>query len=751
LIGIVAALAATTTLLAQDKPELCGKARAMIAAHPDGGGSGYDPADPGERILRESLTDTDVLHNNVDFEIFTGSDSITGSNTVTVRSLVDGLTEFTVRLRSNFTITSATVNGTPVSVTSVGTYGRRATLDRAYNTGEEFEIRFDYTGPVVSRGFGSIEFTQQDGWGPDIVYSLSEPYYAATWWPAKDGDWGEPGDNSDKATLELSVTAPSSMRTVSNGLLVSEVDVGGGRKKTTWASDYPISTYLVAFCSTDYNTWTVDYDYGSGTMPVEFNIYPMHDSSGNRAAWEKCVTMLEVYETIYGLYPFIDEKYGIYECEFGGGMEHQTNTAQGTFSEWITAHELGHQWWGDMITCRTWHDIWLNEGFASYTEALWAERKPGSTGEQALHDWMENRRPGSVSDTVYVYDTSDIGRIFSGTYSYDKASWVLHMLRHAVGDTTFFDILAEYRATYEGGAATTDDFAAVVSDVVGQDMTWYFDQWVYLGGAPAYQYGWQSVNVNGQDYLKLHVEQVQSGSYPVFTMPLDVRVDDAGGSTTYTVWNDEDLEHFVIPIPSPATGVALDDDVWVLWTSNSQVGYVAGPPVVVDASPLPGDDYAAGTGPTAVTITFSDDVSASGSDFAVVGDAAGAVSFTYGYDAGTHTATLDFGSALAGDAYTVTVADTVTAGGKALDGEIADPSDAGSLPSGEGLAGGDAVYTFTVQADCPPDWNGDTVVNSQDFIAFLNGFTAGNADYDGDTTTNSQDFIAFLNDFVAGC
>jgi len=734
----------------------CGKARAALRTL---AGPPLVDEEPEwvRQLRREAFDDTDVLHYDLDIEIDPTNQTVTGTNVMTIRSLVSGLTEFTFRLRSNYTITSALINGsTPVSITNVSTTTRAATLDRPYDPNEVFTLTIAYTGVAISRGFGSIEFTTQGG--QPLVYTLSEPYYAYTWWPCKDGDVGEPGDNADKATIDIAVTAPDTMRTVSNGVLVGVDALPGNRRRYRWSTTYPIATYLVCFASTNYNTWTLTYDYGSGTMPVEFNIFPAHDTSAHRVAWQQCVTMLETYEPLFGLYPFVSEKYGIYEFGFAGGMEHQTNTGQGGFWEYVTAHELAHQWWGDAVTCRTWHDIWLNEGFATYSEALWFEHKPGSSGLPALFSAMAARRPSEVSDSVYVYDPANLGRIFSWNFTYLKGAWVLHQLRHVVGDATFFDILATYRATFEGSAATTNDFAAVASSVAGQDLSWLFDEWVYGMGAPTYEYGWQSETINGQAYLRLYLQQVQTGWYGVFTMPVDVRVDTAGGSETVTVWNDEWAEHFVVPISDVATNIVLDEFDWILNEGKTSVGYVAGPPVVVQTSPPPGAQFDETQAPAQVSITFSEDVSVSPTDFSLVGNTSGSITFTLSYTSADYTATLDFGGPLAPDQYTLTVADSVVsaAAGIALDGEVADAADPASLPSGEGLPGGVAVITFVVVPACPGDLDGDNDVDLDDLTAMLwnfgmTGASPSDGDLDGDSDVDLNDLTLLLQYFAATC
>lgn len=555
----------------------CGKAEAMRARFI------AEQMQPAQGGVAEAMGETDVLHNDLSIEISnlnTGADTctITGQNRMTIQSKSPSLTAFTFRLRNQYTITSALVNDTtPVTVTTISTTTRSVTLDRAYGMDEVFFLTIAYTGTTFSSGFGAIEVRLHSGTA--VVSTLSEPYYAYAWWPAKDGDVGVPGDNSDKATLDLTVTTPNNFTVAANGVLQNVQTLSGNRKQYFWSSQYPIVTYLVSFAATNYNTWTKNYVYPGGTMPVQFFIYPENDNPTNRLGWEKATNMMAAFRPLFGEYPFINEKYGLYNFPFGGGMEHQTITGQSGFGESLTSHELTHQWWGDAITCKTWSDIWLNEGFATYGECLWEEYKTGVQNVSAYLAAIVTRMPSSVGDSVYVppAQTWDVGRIFSSTYSYRKGAWVLHQLRHVVGETTFFQVLHNYRGAYEGSAATTDDFAAVASATYGQDLTWFFDQWVYQIGAPQYRFGWDSINVDGQEYLHVKIDQTQTASYPnVFTMPVDLVATIGGSPQTLTVWNNARSQRFVLPVSAAPSSVQFDPQQWILRTGVTNAMLVIG-------------------------------------------------------------------------------------------------------------------------------------------------------------------------------
>lgn len=747
-----------------DPPVLgCGKAEAMARA--------LDAAPEPEVELivapREAFWDTDIVHYDLDIEIsdivisFIRHCTLTGTNTMTIRSLSPGLTTFTFRLRYQYEITNAVLNGTtPVEVTQLSNTTRQVTLDRAYDVDEEFTLTISYTGQTRAEGFGSIKVATHSGNTQPVIFTLSEPYYAYTWWPVKDGDVGQPGDNADKAFIDFHITAPNNMKAASNGVLISTQNLGGGRNRYHWRTNYPIAPYLVSMGVANYNTWSRTYSHPGGAMPVEFYIYPGNDTTSNRTAWERVLPMFPVFRTVFGEYPFINEKYGHYNFNFSGGMEHQTMTGLGTFSETTIAHELGHQWWGDMVTCRTWHDIWLNEGFATYSEALYQERRTGVVNPSAYFSAMLSRKPSDPSQTVYVYNVGNGGAIFSSNAVYQKGAWVLHQLRGVVGDATFFQILADYRAAYEGSAATTDDFANIAAATYGQDLGWFFDEWVYQGGAPNYQFGWQATNVGGQNYLLVKISQTHTDpAYPaVFTMPVELRATIAGQSQFHRVWNDARDEWFVVPVNGTVTVLAFDPNQWILRGTTTNVAYQAGPPKIVAASPIPGQAIDGATYPDQLSLWFHTPVNAAAGNFTLIGAESGARSFTLAGGSNVNPVVLNFETPLPPDDYTLTVTGvTAVNSGMTLDGEIADPRDPASLPSGDGQAGGAAQIQFTV-TPCAflADINQDCLHDELDVETFVNvllGIDADaghvdQSDLDGSGAPDAADIQHFTDIFL---
>jgi aminopeptidase N len=744
----------------------CGKANALRMRMEMGEiVTDIDDGPAGSFTRREAFSDTDLISVDLDIDLTPAPNPfISGSNEMVVRSNVNGLTQFTFMLRRQYTISSVTVGGvsvTPPGLPATNSYARTVTLNRAYNAGEEFTIRIAYSGVPANVGLGSINFTTQAG--VPVMASLSEPYYAATWWPVKDGDVFQPGNNIDKSIGRISITAPDNLKSVSNGLLESTDVPAAGKRRYRWRTNYPTATYLYAFGTTNYNQWTVPYTYplpggGTGTMPVQFSIYPQSDNATNRAAWERVVQMLATFRPLFGEYPFINEKYGIYQFPFGGGMEHQTYSGQGGFGESLSAHELAHQWWGNAITCKTWNDIWFNEGLASYSEVLWAEFQPGSSGATARNNAVNARRPSTTDDSVYVYDTTSVNRIFSGTFTYNKGCWAIHMLRGILGDAAFFQSLKDLRIQYEGSAVTTNDFRDALEVSSGKELNPYFDAFIYGIGAPVYTVGSTMVNIGGQNYARISLRQTQPTNYGaagVFPMPVQLALATSAGTSTVTLQNTARTQHYLVPVPAAVTGITIDPNNWILNDGKSPEIYVNGPVKVVAVSPAPDSSLQQSASNTAFAIALSENVNTSASAFTLTGPS-GPVSTTFGLMGGNVTLTTV--APLAPGAYALTInasGVTTQAASIALDGEYIS-----TLPSGDGLPGGNAVFAFTVVgAPCTDiDFNNNGVFpEDQDVIDFFNVLagsscpTCDTIDFNGNNVfPEDQDVIDFFTVLAGG-
>ena len=271
--------------------------------------------------------------------------------------------------------------------------------------------------------------------------------------------------------------------------------------------------------------------------------------------------------TNFGPYPYPTEKYGHANFTWGGGMEHQTiSSMSGSwfgFYEPVVIHEAGHQWWGDMITCNNWSDIWLNEGWASYSEALFYLERDGWS---AYHSYMAGM-DYSGGGTIYIYDTTNVGSIF-GSIVYDKGAWVVHMLRGLLGDSLFFEgVDAYYNSAYKFGAATTEDFKNVFETATGQELDYFFEDWIFGTYRPNYRYSYytEPSATSGYD-LYIRVEQIQNTAPTVFRMPVDIAIDRAGilSADTVTLFVDERDELFILNVPSAVNGIDLDPSDWIL-------------------------------------------------------------------------------------------------------------------------------------------------------------------------------------------
>jgi aminopeptidase N len=498
----------------------------------------------------------DVTYYRLDLDMDPTTQTVSGTVRMEAEVVTGPLGEVDIDLYDNMSVISVVLTGGGALAHSHSGDILSVTLDRSYLTDEVFSIDITYAG-TPSTSAGAFEFTTFGG--QDMIWSLSEPFGARTWWPCKD----YPDDKPDSA--DIWITVPDNLTVASNGNLRETVD-NGSTLTYKWHEQYPIATYLISVAIHPYTVFSDYYHYSpTDSMEIRYYVFPSHYGAV-QATYALVPDMIGVYADRFGEYPFLEEKYGHAEFTWGGGMEHQTITSLGGWDEYLIVHELAHMWWGDMITCNDFHHIWLNEGFAVYGEALWAEATYGWAAYKQQMDYSKYLGSG----TIYVPDLSDWNRIFDPDLTYDKASWILHMLRGIVGDSTFFDILKTYYASqYQYGSATTEEFRDICEAVAGRDFDHFFHQWVYEEGFPYYHYSWTYEPVPASYEITLTIDQLQQNT--VFYMPIQIQVTTAAGETTFVVEDTLATQEFTLVVEDEPLAVELDRDEWILRMVSEEI------------------------------------------------------------------------------------------------------------------------------------------------------------------------------------
>ena len=499
----------------------------------------------------------DVTYYKLQLNVLTVESYLKGAITVAGTCRNDAVGPLVLDLVNTMVVDSTFVNGQRTTFVQ-GTSTVSVMLDRTYHSGESFTVDIYYGGEPLATGFGSFEFNAHanEPW----VYSLSEPSGARDWWPCKD----DPIDKADSA--DVFVTCDSTLKVGSNGTLVSVNNNGDGTSTTHWHERHPIASYLISIDLTNFAQFSNWFKYSpTDSMEILNYVLPEHLTTA-LGSLPRTVDMLSVYTNLFGPYPFLDEKYGHAEFGSGGAMEHQTMTSTTTFDEDVISHELAHQWFGDMITCRTWADLWLNEGFAQYCSALYREKKYGT---DSYWGYMNSQMDLAVQavGAIGIPDTSSVRELFDGPRMYNKGATVLHMLRHVVGDSVFFRCLWTYAnsPTLRYSTASIGDFQNVCESVSGKDLNYFFQEWIYGEGFPSYSYTWTTTTSGKKNVVTIDVDQFSAQGNPAFfTMPVDFQIGTALWDTLVTVFDDSLSQQFTLNVPVRPTTVLIDPGNWIL-------------------------------------------------------------------------------------------------------------------------------------------------------------------------------------------
>ncbi len=500
----------------------------------------------------------DMKYVRAEWEIDPAVLYIKGAVTTYFTVIPGSMQELGFDLSSSLRVDSVKYHGQHNAFSQTGSDLLKITLPAALSQGRLDSVTVYYQGKPTATGFGSFKQTFHSG--NPIIWTLSEPYGAKEWWPTK-------LDLNDKIdSIDIIVTTPQVNRVASNGLLVSEVSQGTN-KVYHWKHRYPITSYLVAVGVTNYEVYSDYVPLGSDTLEVLNYVYPASLNNA-KLATPMVIPMIQLYDSLFGPYPFMREKYGHAQFGFGGGEEHQTMSFMGSFGKTLIAHELAHQWFGNKVTCGSWQDIWLNEGYATYLESIYEEFLGTPAGLRQLKNQLLASITRVSSGSVKVQDTTSINSIFDSRLSYDKASYLLNMIRWIVGDEDFFQATRNYLEDPElaYGYARTADLKGHFERQSGINLDEFFRDWYEGQGFPTYDVLW-SVQQNNQVIIRLN-QSTSHASVDFFEMPVPVRFTAQGHDTTVVCDHRFSGQEFVFTLGFIPTAAEFDPKKWLLAKSR---------------------------------------------------------------------------------------------------------------------------------------------------------------------------------------
>lgn len=402
-----------------------------------------------------------------------------------------------------------------------------------------------------------------------ITWTLSESFHALSWFPCKQS-------LTDKAdSVYVFLSTDKNLKAGSNGVLTASKDLPENRVRYEWKCRHPIVYYLISFAVGDY----MDYSFyapvnDTDSVLVQNYIYNNEDYfSQNKLLIDKTSNLIKLYSGLFGDYPFKNEKYGHCTAPSGGGMEHQTMTTLVNFSFLLVAHELSHQWFGDYVTCKTWQDIWINEGFGSYSEYLANQYLVSQSEADSWIVRTQNYVKSIPDGSVYVPSESanNEDRIFDYRLTYAKGAAIIHMMRQEVGnDELFFNILREFLIRYKNNTATGNDMRDLCTEMTGRSFDSFFEQWYKGEGFPVLAVNWFQRN----DTLYVRSLETPSASTPLFNSLVEYKVSLNNRDTIITHRQESVLDNWHVYLHGQISSVIVDPHHWLLMdvTGVSKIG-----------------------------------------------------------------------------------------------------------------------------------------------------------------------------------
>jgi aminopeptidase N len=500
-------------------------------------------------------TNIDIKYANFHWEVDPAILYLNGNIEFYFEAIEAGVNSILLELNNNMVIDSILFREQKIDFEFISDFEFQVELSTPLQQNEMDWLHIYYQGePDQGTGFGA--FIKDEHEGVPIIWTLSEPYGAKYWWPGKN-------DLSDKIdSIDVMVTTPKEYRVASHGLLVSET-LSGDNKIYHWKHRYPIVSYLVAFAITNYAQFSNYADLGDKQLLVLDYVFP-EDSATIAEQTSSTPAMIQLFDTLFTPYPFRDEKYGHAQFAWGGGMEHQTMSFMGYYAHGIRAHELAHSWFGNMVTLASWHHIWLNEGFATYSTGLSYEFMGDGFW---FPKWKSDTRSSVVSEpggSVYCEDTTSVSRIFDARLSYNKGAYVLHMIRWVIGDEAFFTAVRNYLSdpmlAYR--FATNDDLKYHFETACNCNLDEFYSDWYYGQGYPIYD-----INVSqmeDQEVLVCINQDQSDASVAFFEMPVPIMFYGEDRDTTLVFDNTYSGQDFYTDPGFVVDSVQFDPDIWLI-------------------------------------------------------------------------------------------------------------------------------------------------------------------------------------------
>lgn len=521
----------------------------------------------------ERSRDYDAKHYRLELTFDLDEKIFWGTNTITLTSLRDEFEKCVLDAEELRVDAVRNPDGTQLEFEQTGRH-LIVYFPRTHSYGDEVHFTVEYHAKDPRYGLHFDDETEEH---PQMATSTSWPEYAHHWLPCYDYP-------NDKVTHEFIVTVKDTLKVLGNGHLVRVIeDRLEGTKTFHWSQDLPHSTYLFLLAIGPYAV----IEDSLGELPVNYWVY---EKNVEDAEWifAKTPHMIEFFNDVFG-YKYPWAKYDqVISPRFGGGMENTSATllgqgvihdkkAEQDFSwEKTIAHEVAHQWWGDLITLRSWEHTWLNEGFGTYSDYLYTRYDKGKD-EGATELLNKKNSYLREAHTRYmrpiVFDRYERPQQNFDSHTYPKAAAVLHMLRFILGDDPFFRTLKHFLHKYAFEAVDTHDFMKAVKETTGQNLDWFFEQYIFSPGHPVFDVGYVWDEEAGK--VKLTVRQVQDTSkgVPIYKIPVIIGIHTNEGKISNKVWIEKQEEVFEFPAAEKPLMVRFDEGNYLLkeWTFDKSV------------------------------------------------------------------------------------------------------------------------------------------------------------------------------------